>query len=196
MRLLVLIKSSSEARDSGKHSGVRALWTHYRTVVTPRFFIQTPANKSHKSGGMKSDETEIEPMAGDTDAVFTRNIFQWAKSKLFDYVFVQDINSIIDPQSILNTRYDRADYTGRFSWPLGEQQGHEYSYKGTSGFIPNAFPYALGGFGYFLSYDAVSGLSERIPALPYSDLWVGQVIGEHVAKGLATAQDLNEENNV
>lgn len=189
MRLLVLVKSSVAARDAKKHDAVRTQWQSYRLNVDTRFFFT-----SNKQGIAFKDEIQIEARDHE-DAFMVRDMLRWSRNKLFDYVFIHDIDSIIDVKTVVTTKLSE-DYIGHFSWPLGERRPFEYTKDGVTSFIPNAHAYALGKMGYFLSNVAVHGLVDRSPSVPYADIWVGQVVGDEQALGLATSRDLSEENNV
>jgi hypothetical protein len=176
----------------GSHDVIRNTWGQAlkgRALV--RFFVgvETDGKTSHH---YKSDEVAVE--AGDdyNSLPFkTRGICQWALNKLVDDVFLCDTDTYVNAARLLACGYRGYDYAGKISKPLGVTFPYDaVGRNGVTDHIPNCYPWASGGFGYFLSMDAVGLIADKFPQGWAEDLWVGQVLGPLIAKKEMTALDL------
>jgi hypothetical protein len=198
-QLLIAIKSCRVDMDKGCHDVIRATWgQQFRGRALVRFFIGHQ-NKDYfmshpaaKARMLQSDEVELDtPDDYDSLPYKTRAICRWAMSKNLDHIFLCDNDTYVYPQRLLTCGYDRYDYVGKISKPLGETFPYNaVDRKNVNHYIAECHPWASGGLGYFLSRDAARVVSDSYPNIWAEDLWVGQVMGEEIKQGNMLGLDL------
>jgi hypothetical protein len=178
--------------DRGCHDVIRSTWGQdLRGKALVRFFVGHTggdyfmAHPKADAKSFKSDEVVVDA-ADDYNSLphKTRAICQWATTKNLDHIFLCDNDTYVNVAKLLSFGYQRYDYVGKISEPLGET----FPYKtvdrsGIEEYIPRCYPWASGGFGYFLSRKAVFEIADTYPKGWAEDLWVGQVLGPEIARG-------------
>jgi hypothetical protein len=197
--LLIAVKSCRQDLDRGYHDAIRATWGQaLRGRAIVRFFIGHTATDyfmAHPRADartLQSDEVEIDAADDYHSLPFkTRAICSWATTKNISHVFLCDTDTYVNAGKLLSCGYERYDYTGKISRPLGVTFPYDaVDRSGVSHRIDNCHPWASGGFGYFLSKSAASLIADTYPKGWAEDLWVGQVLGPEIQKGWMIARDL------
>jgi hypothetical protein len=198
-QLLIAVKSCRADLDRGCHNVIRATWgQQFRGRAIVRFFVGHTADKyfmAHpgaKARTLQSDEVEIDA-ADDYDSLphKTRAICHWATGKNIENIFLCDNDTYVYPQKLLTCGYNRYDYAGKISKPLGETFAYDaVDRRGVTTHMENCYPWASGGYGYFLSRDAAFLIADSYPKGWAEDLWVGQVLGKEIAQGSMHGLDL------
>jgi hypothetical protein len=190
MSLLVAVKSCLRDLDRGCHDVIRATWgQNLRSSL--RFFVGAEPN-SRSSHILKSDEIQVEAADDYHSLPFkTRAICQWAYPKNITHLFICDTDTFVNVNKLMSCGYERYDYVGKISRPIGETFPYEaVNRSGVPQSISECHPWASGGFGYFLSREALGLVADKFPNTWAEDLWVGQVLGPHFQKGELLALDL------
>jgi len=200
MTLLVAVKSCRADLDRGYHDVIRATWgqdLRNRNVLV-RFFVGHTgadyflAHPKADARTLKSDEV-VADSADDYDALpfKVRSICHWVTTKNIDHVFLCDTDTYVNASRLLTCGYRRFDYAGKISKPIGETFPYDaVDRRGVTTHIAECHPWASGGYGYFLSREAMFLISDSYPKGWAEDLWVGQVLGPEFAKGDMLALDL------
>lgn len=189
-KLIICVKSCRDSLKRGDHDVIRATWGREAKAwgINVTFFVggQDYAPKHHGDEvylGVADDYNSL-PMK-------TRKICQWASAKVFDYIFMADTDTYIDIPKLLQTGFEHADYAGKISKPVGKTFRYEaIDREGNVEVHDKCYPWASGGYGYFLSRKAVFEVSNVFPNSWAEDLWVGQVMGGLAAVGEITIKDL------
>jgi hypothetical protein len=197
--LLVGIKSCWRDRDAGFHNAIRGTWGNAlrQRGVLVRFFLGHDGNPIDKhpksrSEALQSDEITIDSADDYHSLPFkTRAICHWTYPKNVDHIFLCDTDTYVKADKLLACGYQRYDYVGKISKPIGVS--FPYVAVGRNGVmepIDNCYPWASGGFGYFLSRNAFGLVADSYPTSWAEDLWVGQLLAKGLAKEEFTALDL------
>jgi hypothetical protein len=181
MRLLIAVKSCQRDLKLGFHNVIRSTWGKDAKAlgIDVRFFVGAEATP------YQSDEVHVKS-ADDYNALpyKTREICRWANGKMLDYVFLCDTDTFLIPKKMLECRFDKYDYAGKISQPVNKPFHYEHTGReGQKEYHERCYPWASGGFGYFLSRKAVQEVAFEHPMSQNEDLWVGQVIGKLAAVG-------------
>ena len=174
-KLLVAVKSCNQHLDLGYHQKIRETWGKDAKAlgIETRFFL---------GGGMgknESDEVRLDcPDDYHSLPWKTKAICMWATGKVFDNLFLCDTDTFIVPSKLLACGFEAYDYVGKIDRPFGEtfpyiaidREGQKTSY-------PDCFPYASGGYGYFLSRKAFTIIADIQPMGWAEDLHVGNALG-------------------
>ncbi|VVB50900.1 Uncharacterised protein [uncultured archaeon] len=157
-----------------------------------RFFVGMEVD-GKTSRNFKSDEVVLSAPDDYAGLPFkTREITRWATTKAVSHAFLCDTDTFVKPKKLLECGFEQADYMGKISKPIGERFSYEdVDRAGQKHVYDRAFPWASGGFGYFLSKGACFEVSDQYPAGMWAeDFWVGQVMGEQAAQGYAVIEDV------
>jgi len=200
MSLMIAIKSCKADLDRGLHDCIRATWGQdfRNTNVLVRFFIGHQgadyfmSHPKADSRTLRSDEVVADSADDYNSLPFkTRAICHWALGKKIDHVFLADTDTYVKADKLLTCGYQRFDYTGKITRPIGETFPYDaVDRSGKTTFISDCHPWASGGYGYFLSREAMFLIADTFPKGWAEDLWVGQVLGPELAKGDMMALDL------
>ena len=180
MKLMVCVKSCLRDFDRGAHDVIRGTWGNALRDfgITTKFFVGQPTDV-RRAYRFQSDEVMIEAKDDYASLPYkTRSICRWALGKLIDYVFLADVDTCIYPAKFAAFKCELSDYAGRMWNPKApyntvDPDGHPEIHN-------TCFPYASGGFGYFLSRKACDIVAWESPTSWAEDLWVGQVLGPFV----------------
>jgi Galactosyltransferase len=199
MTLLIAVKSCRADLDRGCHDVIRGTWGQaLRGKALVRFFIGHSgsdyfmAHPKADARAFSSDEVVVDA-ADDYQSLphKTRAICAWSITKNVSHVFLCDTDTYVNASKLFSCGYENYDYTGKISKPLGVTFPYDaVDRNGVTEHIPFCYPWASGGYGYFLSRNAVFEVADNYPKTWAEDLWVGQVLGPEIARGNMTALDL------
>jgi hypothetical protein len=189
-KLLIAVKSCIRDLDAGFHDCIRRTWLQdaKQLGIDVRFFVGQGLTE-RRVIRYQPDETALAcPDDYDSLPVKTQQICLWANGKTYPHIFLCDTDTFLIPRLMLASGYDRADYAGRFNgntmtpitgYRTVSRSGHSTTY-------PTCYPWASGGYGYFLSRRAFNEVAYSVPKTWAEDFHVGQTLGP-----LAKAGDIN-----
>jgi len=191
MTLLLAVKSCQTDRARGDHQIIRDTWGRDVKMADAdlRFFIGGPT-----SSEVFIDETILNcPDDYHSLPYKTREILRWSVSRNYDFTFLCDTDTYVIPGKLMKTDFRRFDYFG----VNGRELGVPFPYNapdrdGRGWFIPHCYPWASGGFGYFLTQKAARFVIDREPDIWAEDLWVGQIMGPLYRTGQITMANMNQ----
>lgn len=183
-KLIIAVKSCERDKLRGDHDLIRSTWGKDARAlgVDVKFFVGSSFSK------YESDEVHLKCEDDYNSLPFkTREICKWASGKLIDHVFLCDTDTFLIPRLMPKTGYD---YAGKITKPIGKPFAYTHvTREGQQEIHPRCFPWASGGYGYFLSRRAATAVAYEYPTSVCEDLWVGQVVGKLAAEGELTIQD-------
>ena len=187
MKLAICVKSCQADQDRGLHDAIRATWgKDAKTLgIDVRFFVAA-SPVTHQS-----DEIHLKCQDDYNSLPFkTREICRWANGKTFSHIFLCDTDTAVSPRKLLASGFEKFDYAGKIDRPLGVPFVYEtISRDGVREVLPR-YPWASGGYGYFLSRKAFTMVTAEYPTTWAEDLWVGQILGPLIAAGDITALNI------
>ena len=188
-KLIICVKSCQAHKERGDHDAIRSTWGGNAKAmgVEVKFFIGGNEIKQHQA-----DEVYL---GGPDDyhnlPTKTRKICAWATGKVCDYIFLCDTDTFVNVPKLLATPFAQADYAGKISKPIGTTFRYNAVDRDGNGEVhERCYPWASGGYGYFLSRKAFHEVMYAFPDSWAEDLWVGQVMGGLAAVGEITIADL------
>ena len=196
MTLLIGIKSCNYDRERGCHKIIRETWGRAaRTLgINVQFFLSLE--------GMPAIPCEDEIYLDCPDnheglSHKTKAICKWTvEYSNTDFLFLCDNDTHLVPYRLVACGYERYDYAGKID-VLGAP-GQPRSYKDCRGIlIPECYPFASGGYGYFLSRRAMEKVAMSTVDHWAEDLWVAQMLGPAIKAGRMTGYNIpNFRNNM
>jgi hypothetical protein len=191
-KLLIAVKSCAGHLTLGYHAVIRETWgkdardagIDVRFFTGPFFGVHEP------------DETVLDcPDDYNNLPKKTQAICEWACGKTYSHIFLCDTDTYIIPSKLLACGFENYDYAGKIDRPFGET----FSYTTVSRDVvienhPRVFPWASGGYGYFLSRKALGVIAYMTPIGWAEDFIVGNVLGKLYVSGDITM--LNTPGNV
>ncbi len=174
MKLLVAVKSCVQHLDLGYHSVVRETWQKgFQSLADVRFFTGASCQKR------EPDEIGLDcPDDYNNLPKKTQSICLWAASKTYSHIFLCDTDTFVIPNKLLACGFENFDYTGKIDRTLGET--FPYMTVSRDGVIEKhakVYPWASGGYGYFLSKKAANIIAYTTPIGWAEDFLVGQTLG-------------------
>jgi hypothetical protein len=185
---LVAIKSCNRDRRAGFHKAIRETWAKNFEI---RFFV---GNGDYSD--FEKDEVYLDVPDDYMSLPYkTKAILEWFLDTSYEHVFLADNDTYVLP-STFTLGHERADYAGKISlWPRGATVGQTFRYNdGKGNTIDPCYPWASGGYGYFLSRKAAEAVVKTEPSSWAEDLWVGQVLGPLTQSGEIKTLDLDLHN--
>ena len=208
-QLLIAVKSCFKNMELGAHDAIRATWGQaLRGKVPVKFFLgrDTPLDRTFQNNDPrnsyipKSDEVIVDaPDTYEGLAFKTRAICGYVASKNISHVLMVDTDTCVFPKRLLTSGYEQFDYAGRWNGEMGAPAGPRDVRIAANALatMPYCYSWCSGG-GYLLSSDAVREVADKYPQPMQTggfagneDLWVGQILGPLVEKGLLTAGEFN-----
>lgn len=175
VKLLIAIKSCVQHLDAGYHNVIRETWAPDAKAlgIDVRFFTGPSFQKR------EPDETVLDcPDDYDNLPKKTQAICKWATGKTYSHVFICDTDTYIIPSKLLACGFENYDYTGKIDRPFGEM--FPYITVSRDGVIEKhvkVYPWASGGYGYFLSRKALGVIAYTTPIGWAEDFLTGQSLG-------------------
>lgn len=157
--------------------------------IDVRFFM---ASIDNVTVNYQSDETALRCVDDYNALPFkTREICRWARGKAVDYVLLVDTDTYVNVKNI-PMEIVGYDYAGKIDRPIGKPFRYEtVDRQENKEVIQRCYPWASGGWGYFLSKKALESVAFDYPSSWAEDLWVGQVIGAEEAEGQMHILDIS-----
>jgi hypothetical protein len=189
-QLLVAVKSCHRDRKAGFHDAIRGTWgKEFGPGAVVKFFMGK--NPDEREGSpLKNDEVVLDCLDDYMSLPFkTREICGWQRSRLLDYTFLCDCDTIVQAKKLLALPYKSLDYGGYFRGD--DDLSQTFRYEDHIGVYPECHHWASGGLGYFLSKDAANEVADVFPGYWAEDLFVGQVIGPLAQKGILRTERLD-----
>jgi hypothetical protein len=188
MRLLIAVKSCCSDANRSYHKTIRDTWGKDTVAlgIDLRFFVG--------EGILQSEGTEdVVQLAIKDDyqslPYKTREICRYAVARGYDYVLLCDTDTYIIPRLLLQVGFEKYDYYGLIQRPLGQAFSYDAIDRHGAHHPGTYYPWASGGFGYFLSKRAANIIAHVEPDSWAEDLWVGQVMNEQYNHGRLTIGD-------
>jgi hypothetical protein len=175
--LLIAVKSCEQHRKAGFHEVIRKTWgAKLPAGVDLKFFV---GGGPSSDVSMKDDEYDLFIGDGYHSLPFkTLEIARYAWAHRYDHVFLCDTDTFIIPSRLVSCGYEKFDYAGKITKPVGSTFHYDaVDRNGNKEIHEHCYPWASGGYGYFLSRDAAEIISRNYPYSWAEDLWVGQVMG-------------------
>lgn len=175
MSLTVVVKSCQRDRDLGFHDAIRFTWgKDLRALGVDLVFVTAGINYTRAS-----DEVNFVDCADDYAGLpeKTKRICNWAYLRRWGHIFLCDNDTLPCVDKLLALPFEDFDYAGGFKGGQAEI-GKQFTY--TDYYIKKPatlWPWASGGYGYFLSPKAQAAVAGSSLALWAEDMQVGQVMG-------------------
>ena len=182
MSILIAVKSCCKDRDAGFHQVIRETWgKDFQGLADVQFFVGLGENAASN----QQDEILVPCPDGYHDLpAKTREIARFSETFGYDFTFFCDTDTFLLPAKLLSSGFEDFDYVGKIDRPLGETFAYTaIDRNGWRTFYPMAYPWASGGYGYFLSKKAARIITNTVPKGWAEDFWVGQVLGSHYNTG-------------
>ena len=194
MKLVICVKSCLEHKNLGYHEIIRGTWGKDARAlgIDVKFFMGVVDNKHY---GLENDEIVVKsPDDYDNLPHKTRRICDWMSNKLYTHMFLCDNDTFLVPRLMLQSGFVGYDYVGRF----GENISRPFKYDvtdrhGVTQHFDRCYPWASGGYGYFLTKRAAAEVALEYPFTWAEDLWVGQVLGPMAAVGEMFLLDTSQQ---
>ena len=196
MKILVAIKSCHDDLNKGCHQTIRQTWgKDIPSFVSLKFFVGGGNIEYHPSD--HADEINLR-CQDDYDSLpsKTKEICQWSWMRGYDFTFLCDVDTFLIPSKLMKTDFQKFDYSGRIG--IEHKLGVPFRYKDGRGRVrPKCYTWASGGFGYFLSRKASKYVSDAVidPAEWAEDVYIGDVLGPYIGRGIITASNLEHFEN-
>jgi hypothetical protein len=197
--ILIAVKSCVRDKERGDHEIIRGTWGRDATAagILVKFFVGIPADRpTRASSRLREDEIEVSVKDDYSHLTHkTQAICQSVSGKMVKHLFLCDTDTFVDIPGMLKSAYRNYDYYGYFN---GQTTG-TFSYdsidrEGNHDKLPAAYPWASGGFGYFLSYKALNVIAYEFMKAAFSeDLQVGQTLGPLIAEGELTVGNTKDD---
>jgi hypothetical protein len=188
MKLLIAVKSCVQHQELGYHEVIRNTWgKDYSDVL----FFTGP-------GAVNPAEDEVQLDCPDDYPSLpqkTRAICNFAVDTTYDYIFLCDTDTYLIPSKLLSCGFENYDYVGKIDRPFG--MTFPYITVSRDGAIenhPSVYPWASGGYGYFLSRKALGVIAYMTPIGWAEDFIVGNVLGKLYDSGEISMLNTPGEN--
>ncbi len=178
-KILIAIISCKRDIDNGFNDAIRDTWIrHIPEGVDYKFII------GQNDGLVLKDDEVMLPCPDDYNNLpyKTKALLEWALVNDYDFVYKCDTDTYLMPDRLINSGFHNFDYVGHFNGPIGQ----------TNTIYGCLYSWTSGGSGYCLSkkamqivvsYDASHMSMCPVLQIPCEDLWVGQLLGEHIENG-------------
>lgn len=174
-KLTVLVKSCQRDKKLGFHDAIRFTWGKDLTALG--------VNVKFMMGGPGYDRVSDEINLVDCPDSYmdlpekTRQICNWAVLNPVGTIFLCDIDTLVRAERLTLLPWEQYDYAGGFKGGQAEV-GKQFNYRDIHlGQETTLWPWASGGYGYFLSSRAQAAVAATFPMVWAEDMYVGQVIG-------------------
>jgi hypothetical protein len=185
VRLLLAIKSCQRDQQTFCHQAIRETWgAHLPPGVDLRFFMGGSSMPL-----MEADEVYLPVDDGYWELTpKTRGICKYTVDCHYDYVYLCDTDTYLDVPKMLASDFQKYDFSGghlcfgEHGAELGKPYPRQVSPRGSV--CDPFYAYMSGGVGFFLSIKAAFEVSITTYYHHSEDVWVGQVLGPLIEKGI------------
>lgn len=173
-KLTVLVKSCQRDKKLGFHDAIRFTWG--------KDLVALGVDVKFMMGGVGYDRISDEVNLNDCPDGYmdlpekTRQICNWAVLNPVGYIFLCDTDTLVRAERLALLPWEQYDYAGGFKGGQAEV-GKRFSYRDGYMVSEELWPWASGGYGYFLSPRAQAAVAGTPPMVWAEDMYVGQVIG-------------------
>ena len=187
-KILIAVKSCQQDMNRGYHSVIRETWGKDVKAADPdldlRFFVGSP-NLNVGIQTNPDDETFLDCADDYANLPYkTREILNWSEEHYYDHTFLCDTDTFVIPAKLMKTGFERWDYSGKIDRPIGQTfQYDAVDREKKHTWLGLCYPWASGGFGYFVSRRAAQYVVEQEPNIWAEDLWLGQLLGPYSSDG-------------
>lgn len=183
MRFLIAIKSCQYDLERGYHQVIRNTWGKDVASLGIDLIFFTGNRKPPKET-LHWDEVSLD-CKDDYDALpfKTREICRWAVAGGYDFVFLADTDTFLIPSKLLKCGFEEYDYYGLIQRPLGKLFSYDAVSRSGKHHPGMYYPWASGGYGYFLSKYAAKIVSNCEPDVWAEDMFVAQIMNEQYNHG-------------
>lgn len=188
-RLLIAVKSCHEDKFNGFHYPIRNTWGRdLPFIVDLKFFMGHGCERSF----LEVDEIIVDAKDDYQSLPFkTKEILKKSLDYDYDYTFLCDTDTCIIPARLMTSGFGNWDYMGVNGRPWGQTFAYDAPNRdGVNYYLPHAWPWCSGGFGYFLSRKAAEIVVKEEPLIWAEDVYVGQVLGPLIARGEIRARSI------
>lgn len=195
IKLAIAVKSCHKDLDRGCHDAIRSTWGRdFKARGIDVFFFvgkdptqeDTRRVRRYVSGEVVVDcKDDYESLP-----VKTRRICQWVNSKMFSHIYLCDNDTMVHPDKILSSGFEKYDYSAS-QWWGGEPGDPPFHYSDSYGDYPECRVWASGGFGYFLSRKAADIVANTYPKHWAEDMFVGDALAPFIDKREITVAKLS-----
>jgi hypothetical protein len=192
MKILLAIKSCIRDKDNGSHDAIRNTWGKYVLGADLRFFYGKGMGNWL---AMRNDETYLD--VNDDYAHLqhkTREILRWSLAHDYDFTFLADNDTFLIPERLMKCGFEQYDYSGLFETG-NVKLGTTFTLDWYGEAVPGFYPYASGGYGYFVSRKAAEIVVATEPGRWTEDAYIGQSLGPAISRGEIKAGKIPEFQN-
>ena len=177
-KLLVAVKSCLADADRGLHQAIENSWMRgFAGKADVKFFTGDDGRQQVPNQVMLKVDDSYNALPQKT-----KQICRWMLGKIYSHVLLCDTDTALMPSKVLTCGFESYDYVGKIDRPLSETFPYTATTReGKVEFYPKCWPWASGGFGYFLSRKAAVIVADVNPISYAQDLSVGQVLGPEIA---------------
>lgn len=189
MRLLIAVKSCEADLRRGYHQVIRDTWGK---DVAPLgidlvFFL---GNFNPIGIGLKRDEVSLDCEDGYGHLPFkSREICRHSVARGYEHVFLCDTDSFLVPRLLQKVGYEAYDYYGLIQKPIGQKFAYDAIDREGKHHPGEYYPWASGGFGYFVSRKAAALIAQFKPNVWAEDVWTAQIMNIQYNLGQMTIGD-------
>jgi len=179
MKVLIAVKSCQQDMNRGYHSVIRETWGKDVKAADLRFFVGREDLLCVPVKLENEDEVLVDCFDDYDNLPYkTREILKWSGRQDYDFTFLCDTDTFLIPARLMKTGFEKWDYSGK----IDRTPGVTFQYNAVDREKKNTwfgacYPWASGGFGYFLSKEAAAYVTFQEPDIWAEDLWVGQLMG-------------------
>jgi hypothetical protein len=196
-KVIIAVKSCLQHRDRGDHNLIRSLWGQDAKAagIVVKFFVGQQDQNSARVVNFESDEVRLAcPDDYNSLPKKTREICKWTQGKMLDFAFLCDTDTFINIRKFRASPFTSYDYFGHFNGKTSGTFRYEaVNREGEKEMHQRAYPWASGGYGYFLSRAALNEVAYAYPSSWAEDLQTGQTLGALAAEGKITIGDSSSD---
>jgi hypothetical protein len=178
-KLIICVKSCQAHKERGDHNIIRSTWGKDAKAlgIDVKFFVGSNFTR------YEQDEVHVQCDDSYNGLPYkTREICKWATGKMVDFIFLADNDTFLVPRKMLQCGFENYDYVGKID--RDPKVPFEYEASSRERYLKmSTYPWASGGFGYFLSRKAFTEVAFAHPNTWAEDLWVANVLGPMTAAG-------------
>lgn len=165
----------------GSHDAIRNTWGLHLKDADLRFFM----GDGESFGPCQDDEIYLRcPDDYMSLPLKTKAILKWFLDTQHSHIFLCDTDTFVIPHKLMSCGYEGADYAGKISRLIGVPFPYTaIDRDGKKHFYPRCYPWASGGYGYFLSrHGAEIVLADKSETYFWAeDMMLGDIMNRNLA---------------